>query len=146
MSLHTRDGQTYGDSQADIRTRLAQYSAKVGYPAEHYADAVCSCSHRVFSLTLDEDQGAAVRQCVACGAEHAMGDSGEYLDAAELGQCSCLCGAESFELTVGVALYAGSDDVRWLYIGARCTECGLTGCYGDWKNEFIGFRQLLAQV
>ena len=54
--------------------------------------------------------------------------------------------ATAFEITVGVALYADSEDVRWLYIGCRCPECNLSGCYGDWKNEFIGFRDLLARV
>lgn len=31
------------------------------------------------------------------------------------------------------------DDVRWLYLGCRCVTCGLTACYGDWKNEYPGY-------
>ena len=42
--------------------------------------------------------------------------------------------------------YDQSEDVRWLYVGCRCPACGLTGCYGDWKNEFIDYRNLLARV
>ena len=75
-----------------------------------------------------------------------MGDSDDYMDGAELQDYGCTCGENSLEITVGVALYEGSDDVRWLYVGCRCPACGLTGCYGDWKNEFIDFRKLLARV
>jgi hypothetical protein len=93
-----------------------------------------------------DEQGAAVRVCAACGLEHPIGDSAEYLAEAELEQATCVCGKDVFEVVVGVSLYDGSEDVRWLYIGCRCPACGLTGCYGDWKNEFNGFRDLLARV
>ncbi len=42
-----------------------------------------------------------------------------------------------------MSLYEGSEDVRWLYVGCRCPACGLTAVYGDWKNEFNGYRDLL---
>jgi len=145
MALTSRAGQSYGDSQADIAGYLRAYSSQ-GYPAEHFADAACGCANRTFILSVDETQGAAVRKCTACELEHPIGDSGEYLDEAELEECGCPCGAVGLELTVGVALYTGSQDVRWIYIGARCPQCGLTGCYGDWKNEFLGYKELLSRV
>jgi hypothetical protein len=95
---------------------------------------------------MDENEGAAVRVCTSCGDEHPIGDSDEYLGEAELQDHCCVCGKDAFEITVGVSLYEGSDDVRWLYIGCRCPACGLTGCYEDWKNEFIDYRKLLARV
>ena len=88
----------------------------------------------------------AVRICAACAHEHPIGDSDEYLDEAELDDCVCVCDGDQFEITVGVALYDDSEDVKWLYIGCRCPTCGLTGVYGDWKNEFNGYRELLARV
>jgi hypothetical protein len=36
--------------------------------------------------------------------------------------------------------------VRWFYLGCRCVACGVLGCYGDWKNEFNGYQQLLMNV
>jgi hypothetical protein len=146
MSLSRRSGQTYGDTQGDIQAYLVEYSTTAGYATEHYADAVCMCGNRVFALALDETEGAAVRTCTGCKLKHPIGDSDEYLSGAELEECACPCGAEAFELTVGVALYSGSNDVRWLYVGARCANCGLIGCYGDWKNEFLDFTALLARV
>jgi len=146
MALKKRGRYRYGDSQADIRTEAMRYSKKNAYLAHYFADAICKCGGKHFRLALDDDQGAAVRICVTCKTEHAIGDSAEYLVDAALGECACPCGGEEFEITVGVSLYSDSEDVRWLYIGCRCPKCGLTAIYGDWKNEFIGYRELLARV
>ncbi|OWK41612.1 hypothetical protein [Fimbriiglobus ruber] len=147
MALRKRGQWWYGDSQADIRAEVARYSQLAGYLAEHFADAACPCGGRVFALLLDDEVGVASRVCAACDAEaHPIGDSSEYADEAEEEECACPCGEEAFEITVGVSLYPGSEDVRWLYLGCRCPKCGLTAVYGDWKNEFIGYRELLARV
>ncbi|HZY86278.1 MAG TPA: hypothetical protein VFE78_15705 [Gemmataceae bacterium] len=146
MALRKRGKYWYGDSQADIRDEILRYSKGVKYPAHHYTDAVCKCGGRRFWLFLDDTQGAAVRGCVACDHEHPIGDSNEYLGEAELEDCACPCGGEELEITVGVSLYDDSEDVRWLYVGCRCPACGLTAVYGDWKNEFIGYRELLSRV
>ena len=146
MALRKRGKYRYGDSQADIRDEVLRYSRGVEYPAQHYADAVCTCGGRLFRLSLDDTQGVAVRACAACAKEHPIGDSDEYLEDAELEECACPCGGEEFEITVGVSLYDDSEDVRWLYVGCRCPGCGLTAVYGDWKNEFPGYRELLARV
>lgn len=146
MTLKTRGKYRYGDSQADIREELLCYSKKNAYVAQHFADAACKCGGKIFRLLLDDNEGAAVRICVACKDEHPMGDSDEYLEGAELGECACPCGNEEFEITVGVSLYDDSEDVKWLYVGCRCPRCGLTAVYGDWKNEYIGYRGLLDRV
>ena len=146
MGLRKRGAHWYGDGQDDIRGELARYSGLAGYPAERFADARCPCGGALFALELDEAAGVAVRSCASCGARHAMADGGAHLADADLEGCACPCGGEVFELTVGAALYASSADVRWLYVGARCPACGLTACYGDWKNEYSGVDSLLAQV
>lgn len=146
MALKKRGKYRYGDSQADIHAELLRYSKENTYVAQHFADAICKCGGKVFRLTLDDNEGAAIRVCVACKAEHPIGDSDEYLEDAELEECACPCGNEEFEIAVGVSLYEDSEDVKWLYLGCRCPKCGLTAVYGDWKNEFIGYESLLARV
>lgn len=146
MALTKRGEYQYGDSQADIQEELVRYSKLNGYVAQHFANAACACSGTVFRLALDDEAGVAVRTCIACKSQHAIADSGDYLDDAQLEECACPCGGEEFEITVGVSLYEESDDVRWLYLGCRCPNCGLTAVYGDWKNEFIGYQQLLNSV
>lgn len=146
MALQKRGRYRYGDSQADIRDEVRRYSEANAYLAHHFADAVCRCGGRVFRLLLDEDEGAAVRKCVTCAVEHPIGDSDEYLEGAELEECACPCGGEEFEITAGVSLCEDCKDIRWLYLGCRCPKCGLTAVYGDGKNEFNGYQDLLAQV
>ena len=46
----------------------------------------------------------------------------------------------------GVALYQMSEDIRWFYLGCECFACRLSDVYGDWKNEFIGYTNLLSRV
>jgi hypothetical protein len=145
MALRKQGEYWYGDCQADIRKELLRYSEGVTYLAQHFADAVCVCGRKEFKLLLD-DGTAAVRICSSCHREHPIGDSDEYLDDADFEECECICGKGIFEITVAVSLYEGSKDVKWIYIGCRCTNCGVTGCYGDWKNEFIGYQDLLARV
>lgn len=146
MAMVERGRHWYGDSQADIQIELLRYSQRNGYPTQHFADAVCACRGRTFRLHLDDLVGVAVRVCESCGDDHPIGDSVEYLADAEPQECECPCGGDSFEITAGVSLYEGSEDVRWLYLGCRCPACGLTACYGDWKNEFEGYRELLGRV
>jgi hypothetical protein len=147
MSLHRRGKWWYGDSQSDIRGELVRVGKLSGYVPIHFADTRCVCGGRSFRLRLDEGT-AAVRVCpkTDCARSHPIGDSDEYLDDAEMEECACPCGGDEFEITVGVHLYADSEDVKWVYIGCRCVACGLTANYGDWKNEFSGYREFLARV
>lgn len=145
----TAKGYAIGDGPEDLRAELVHYAdhGPGSYLPTRFADAVCgACGGREFLLLLDENAGVALRVCGACGGEHVVGDGEDFLDDAELEQVECLCGVPLFEITVGVSLYADSDDVRWLYLGCRCPACGVVGCYGDWKNELTDFRALLARV
>jgi hypothetical protein len=146
MTLTRRGTSSYGTEQADIADEITRYSRRAGYRAEHFAQAVCACGGTTFHLALDDNEGAAMRRCSGCAVEHPIGDSDQFLEDAELEECACPCGGEVFEITVGVSLYEGSEDVRWLYLGCRCPACQLTAVYGDWKNEFNGFRALLGKV
>jgi hypothetical protein len=147
VALQKRGKWRYGDNQADIRAEIIRYSKKTGYLAHHFADAVCQCGGKLFFLYMDDTAGVASRQCIACDAEaHPIGNSADFMDESEEDECVCPCGQQTFEITIGVSLYDDSEDVRWLYVGCRCTACGLTAVYGDWKNEFNGYRELLARV
>ena len=146
VALRTKGKFRYGDAQSDLRDELARYSRANAYPIEHFADAVCVCGNTTFALSLDDDEGAAVRVCARCEREHPIGDSADYFEDAELGECACPCGGEQFEISAGVALYAESDNVKWFYIGCRCVACELVACYGDWKNEYEDYRELLKRV
>ncbi len=136
MALSKRKGVWYGDSRADLIPEIERYSALNGYPAVRFSAAQCvRCRGDTFRLTTDDDCGVAIRTCAACGAEAFIGDSAEYVEEAEPETSVCLCGNEHLELTLGVALYADTNDVRWCYIGARCPKCELVGVFSDYKAE-----------
>jgi hypothetical protein len=116
------------------------------YPITEIRAARCVCGKAVFALIHAGDAGGAMRICVACKREHLIGDSGEYWDDAEAAECACPCGNETFEVAAGFAFYADSKDVRWIYIGLRCTRCEQSGVYVDWKIDYAPSHQLLDQV
>lgn len=146
MALTQRDDYEYGDSQADIRTSLEAYSQELGATAHYYVDVVCSCGCREFQLLLDEAQGVAIRLCEQCDTEHLMGDSEEHMEEAMPEETDCICGGFVFEITVGVTVLKKRPDARWVYIGCRCIECGVTGCYADWQREIQGYQELLKRM
>jgi hypothetical protein len=134
--------------ESQLKSQIVDYSVKNAYHAEHFAIAQCAgCGCRIFTLLMNEEEGVAARICTACSEEHGIGDSDDYIDEVdEVSPIECTCGADRFEIMAGVALYADSEDVRWFYLGCECVECGLSGVYGDWKNEFIGYQALLDRV
>lgn len=135
MALTKKGKYWYGSELADTKIEIQQYSDLNGYKAVKFNESVCTCGGRIFKLETDEDEGVARRTCTACGAVHLMGDSADYAEDANPEEHECICLAQEFELVSGVALYADSNDVRWYYIGCRCTKCHLVGVFADWKCE-----------
>ncbi len=117
------------------------------YPITEVRAARCICGGAVFEVIDAGDDGGAKRICIACEREHLICDSAEYWDDdADLEECACPCGRESFELAAGFAFYAESIDVRWIYLGLRCVACKKSGVYVDWKIDYSPSQQLLDQV
>lgn len=151
MTLKKRGKYWYGDDHGDLQSELARYSRSNGYPIDDFVDVRCECGSDLFLLFTDELQGVAKRQCCRCHVEHFMGDSADYVDESEVTPHECVCKQEQLQITAGLHRYRNPDnslsnDVRWLYLGCRCASCGLVGCYADWKNEYQGYRELLAKM
>jgi hypothetical protein len=129
-----------------LQEKIAAFSKANKYLATHFAQAVCTCGHAEFAVLLDDDEGCAARTCTACDDQQAIADGEEFLDGADLGEAACPCGAEVFTVAAGVALYADSTDVKWFYLGLKCSSCNLAAVYGDWKCEAGEVEALLALV
>jgi hypothetical protein len=145
MSIDKSGPWWVGSDAADLREYLIDFTAD-GYVVHEFRSTTCPCGSSVFHLDADDTQGAAQRTCVACGSAHFICDSKEYWDEAEPERCACPCGSESMNVGAGFSLYPDDHEVRWLYLGGRCTECGVLGCYADWKIDYAPSRQLLDQV
>lgn len=135
MALRKKGRYWYGTETNDTRAEVARYSRLNGHEAVKFSQAVCACGSHSFRLEADEEDGVAKRTCSRCGATHLMGDGAGYAAKATLEGQECVCSASDFELCSGVALYDGSNDVRWYYVGCRCTKCHLVGVFADWKCE-----------
>lgn len=146
MALERKGEYWYGTTPEDTAAEMRLYSAQNAYEVARISESVCTCQNRSFKLETDEEVGAARRICTACGAIHLMGDSAEYASEAEFEGHECVCDGEEFQLVSGVALYEGSNDVRWYYIGCQCTNCHLVGVFADWKCEAGDADAFLAQT
>jgi hypothetical protein len=131
-----------------LQSQIVEYSSRNQYIAEHFAVPKCDlCGCQTFKVVMNEEEGVAARICNSCCDEHGIGDSDDFVDEVEeVYPIECTCGSKEFEIMAGVSLYSGSEDVRWFYLGCECANCHLSGVYGDWKNEYIGFREFLERV
>ena len=73
MALKKRGKYWYGDSQADIRDELMRFGKLNAYVPTQFADARCRCGGTTFRLRMDENEGAAIRVCAACGMSTRLG-------------------------------------------------------------------------
>ena len=135
MTVSKKGRYWYGTDDSDAQAAIARFSQLNQYEAVKFSAASCTCGGTTFKLESDEEAGAARRTCTGCGAIKLMGDSADYAADAQFDNHLCVCDAETFAITSGVALYAESNDVRWYYIGCRCRACSLIGVFADWKCE-----------
>ena len=142
-----RSGQWWtGDSPSDLDEYATAYSAE-SYPVRTVVHATCApCSGTEFAITLDDEEGCAIRTCASCGEAQALLDSDEYLDDATLERAACPCGGTIFNTAVGFAFYDNSDDVGWVYLVLRCITDGVLGSYADWKIDYRPSEHLLQAV
>lgn len=125
-----------GSDAADIDEYLSAYSAS-NYPVARVVHARCAqCGGSVFSLRVDDAEGCAQRTCVSCADDRLMLDSAETVDDAHLADATCPCGNASFETAVGFA-HTATGEIKWVYLGLRCTVDHVLGVYTDWKIDYV---------
>ncbi|WP_155856066.1 hypothetical protein [Cellulomonas sp. URHD0024] len=135
MTITKRRGAWFGTEGGDLDEYLSAFAAG-GYSVDTVSHAACgSCAGRTFRVLLDDEEGASVRVCSACSAQHAMLDCASYLADATLGAAACPCGGEQFDVAVGYSLL-DDGDVRWVSVALRCQTDGLLGVYADWKIDY----------
>ena len=69
-------------------------------------------------------------KCAACGVKKILLDGEEYWEDARprLKRCPVCKESKTFQVRAGF-LRRENGDVRWVYIGERCTACGTLGSY-----------------
>jgi len=145
MSIDKSGKWWIGTSVDDLREYLEAYSAD-NYCIHEFRPAKCKCGGETFELLADDDEGCAKRTCTSCAIGKFICDSEEYWSDATPEQCKCIeCGSTSANIGVGFSLYEDGE-VRWLYVGERCANCGILGCLAGWKIAYSPSKQLLERA
>lgn len=124
-----------GDSPEDIDQWLRLYTEEEGLEVR---PVVCQeCGGDAFEVRCDVREGVIQVKCAVCGAKKLLLDGEEYRENARLRLKKCPVCKESktFNVRVGF-LRRENGDVRWVYIGNRCTACGTLGSFLDWKVNY----------
>jgi hypothetical protein len=146
VTIDTSGKWWVGNDPEDIREYLAAFTEE-SYPMNEFRLARCECDGVAFRVDADADEGSARRTCGSCRRDHFICDSEEYWDDSDPEEWQCIeCGADRANVGVGFSLYDESDDIRWLYLGVRCAQCGVLGCLADWKVGYGPSRQLMDRV
>jgi hypothetical protein len=133
MAIDTNGKWWKGTAPEDVRAYLEAY-AEDGYQMHDFRSARCPCGGVAFRLEADADEGVARRTCTLCGGVRFIADSEEYWSDADPEVWNCVdCGSEVTNVGVGFSLYGDQRGIRWVYVGARCTRCGILGCFAEWK-------------
>ena len=136
MAIDKTKKYWFGSDAADIPEYLTAYTEE-GYVATEFRSARCSCGSDAFHLAADADEGAAKRTCAVCDSSHFICDSEEIWAEASPRKWKCIgkCKSKTVNICVGFALRANREDLHWVYVGVRCSQCGVLGCFADWKID-----------
>ena len=133
MSIDKSGEWWRGSEPADLAEYLEAYSSE-GFESHEFRLSQCTCGSIQFVLEADDDEGAARRVCAKCKLPHFICDSEEFWQDAEPDTWRCIeCNGNEANIGIGFSLYPDSGDVKWLYVGTRCTKCAILGCFAGWK-------------
>ena len=122
------------DPYAALKDEVASYADENGYPVSRFEPVRCACGQEELLLFSDDDEGGAFAECPSCRTQTDIMNSRDY--AQDPVQNVCNCDHERLLLGVGTAVHDdGTDDIRWVYVGGLCKNCGLAGVYTDWHER-----------
>ena len=126
MTIDTSGKWWIGSDATDLNEYLNAFSSD-GNRVDDIRLAKCRCRALDFKLWADDGEGTAQRICAVCGSQHFFCDSEEYWAESTPIEWKCVeCGSEHANIGVGFSLY-DDGEVRWLYVGERCSSCGVLG-------------------
>ena len=123
-----------GNSVDDIREYLCEYSEQEEIEVKNVECQICKGD--VFTIKVDQDEGAMQVTCVNCKAKKLLLDSSEIWEECnpKTGRCP-ICKGKSYNVGVGF-LRRSTGDVKHVFIGNRCVGCGVLGSYADWSINY----------
>jgi hypothetical protein len=131
-----------GSEASDIETYLAEYTAaEEAYPATVFHPVACPCGSDRFRLV--RAGSITQRTCPSCGQVRYICRDGQPIHWEEATEeetpepYSCIsCDGDVADVCLGFAGYPEApelDAVKWFYVGVRCHQCGVLGCFNSGK-------------
>jgi hypothetical protein len=144
MAIDSSGDFWVGSEPGDMKEYLAAltWSNDGYYPVKAFRLVKCPCGSIRFKL--ERAMSLTRRTCTACRASRFIcldADRGrdaweeaEEEEGAESFSCA-KCRGEDANIGVGFAKYDDPDvdGVKWIYVGVRCADCGILGCFNDSK-------------
>ncbi len=124
-----------GDSAEDINEWLLEYTED---PRLDVKPIIChACGSDEFEMRIDADEGVIQVKCTKCNEKKILLDGEEFWEDASprLRKCNVCKKSKIHNLRVGF-IRRENGDVKWVYIGSRCTECGTLASYLDWNINY----------
>lgn len=124
-----------GDNADDIDEYLREYSEDNSIDIK---PVICSsCGNDSLQLRIDQNEDAIQIKCAKCNTKKIILDCEEVWEDAKprLRKCSVCKTSKEYNVRVGF-IRRENGNVRWVYIGNRCTNCGTLGSYLDWKIDY----------
>jgi hypothetical protein len=145
MTIDTSGKWWKGSSSKDIASYL-EALFEDSYPIHEHRLSVCECGSNEFSLHWIPDEGAARRTCAKCAKKHFICDSKENWEGRPKKNKCVECKSDIANIGVAFSLREDKSDVRWIYVGYRCANCGVLGSPADWKIDYGPSLGLMTQV
>ncbi len=147
MAIDTSGKWWKGSEGQDLDEYLRALS-EGGYAVTDFSLSKCTCGSEQFTLEFEPDEGVARRICASCSQSHYLCGSEEFWspDLKPKTYKCITCKTKTANLGVGFALYEDRTAVHWLYVGQRCTKCGILGSAVDWKVGYEPSLHLLSEA
>lgn len=146
MAIDTSGKWWKGNSIEDIKDYLIAYSNST-YPVQKVIISKCDkCNGNEFLVEYDCDEGVVKIICKTCKTKKYLADSEEYWEDIRPKKYKCT-ECKSIHANVGTGFaYRDSGDIKWVYIGVRCSNCGILGSVADWKINYSPTNELEENV
>ena len=123
-----------GTSPDDMIEWLREYTEDDSLEVHHVKCQ--NCGNIALEARVDGDEGAIQYNCPECGTKKILLDGEDIWADCHPKKRKCIvCKNSRFNIAVGF-IRRESGDVRWVYIGERCSNCGTLASYADWEINF----------
>ncbi len=125
----------HGDCADDIDEYLKEYTEALDIDIKSVICHSCGCETLVLHIDFDEE--AIQVKCPKCGEKKILLDCQEVWEDAKprLLKCPICKTSKEHNLKVGF-IRRKNGNVKWVYIGTRCTNCGVLASCLDWKISY----------